>query len=277
MAKTKMAFLFLLVLMTAIPLACMAEAYLVVSTDVSVENVALMDEDGQSLSRVISSEQHSDRIDWTLLVHGGSDESRATLYERDSAGNWNRTSKSFDLSALFTGGSQTVQAPSVTAASAAKWPVDPYQAYSTSVYPLPQDERYQSRTGPSRTYHGGGAYKTYKISSIKALFIEDGYVLAELDYTTVGRRRLYFAERIFQNLSGVPEVTLTSYGAKTTVPLTPYFGPGTKYNSFDEAAISANTALDVFFEEDGWVFAEFDSALGPVRAWIPAESIALTN
>lgn len=85
------------------------------------------------------------------------------------------------------------------------WPKTSYNGVSTTVYPLDSNSRYQSFCGPSKSYHGAGAYKSYKIESIQALFIENGYVYVDLSYTTVGTRRLYFQKKIFTSLSGVPE------------------------------------------------------------------------
>ena len=99
-------------------------------------------------------------------------------------------------------------------------------------------------------------------------------MLVDLDYTTVGRRRVYFPISAFSGTQNVPEVTLSATPAHTTVDLIPTFGPGMEYDTFDEAAISSGTALSVYFEENGWVFAEFASALGTVRAWIPVDQVS---
>lgn len=131
----------------------------------------------------------------------------------------------------------------------------------------------QSRCGPSRTYHGAGAYKTYKMTSTQALFTEGSYVLVDLSYTTVGNRRVYFSTNAFYSMKGVPEATLTGYAAHTLAELTPRFGPSASYDPFDEASIPSGTALSVFFEENGWVFAEFECELGYVRAWIPVADV----
>lgn len=259
----------LLVALLLMPLIAFGETLLIVSTDRSVQGVMLMDENDEIVGSAVSHAANGDGIDWTLrVVDNGS--SQARLYTRDANGNWLRTDKIYQMSSFFGYTAQT-QAP--TSIPKLAWPRSSYQGISVSVYPLPEDERYQSRCGPGRSYHGAGAYKTYKISSIKALFIEDGYVLVDLDYTTVGKRRLYFQTNIFTGLKGVPEATLTPYPAKTTCALTPRFGPGNAYNDFQEAEIGSGTSLSVFFEENGWVFAEFDCALGPVRAWIPVESV----
>ena len=38
--------------------------------------------------------------------------------------------------------------------------------------------------------------------------------------------------------------------------------------------LNENAPLSVFFETDGWVFAEFGCSLGTVRAWLPANCVA---
>lgn len=276
----KKRFCLLLVILLLVPAIALADILLVVSTDSSVRGVMLMNEHDEVVSSTLSQTENDNGIDWTLRIINNAS-SQAALYMLSENGDWLRTNCVYGLSSFGSDQETSTAVPKATSTPrptpsptpVASWPQSAYQGISVSVYPLPQDERYQSRSGPSRSYHGVGAYKTYKISSIKALFIEDGYVLVDLDYTTVGRRRLYFPSNIFTSLKGVPEAALTPYPAQTTCALTPRHGPGNAYNAFDEAAIGAGTAISVFFEENGWVFGEFDCALGAVRAWIPVENV----
>ena len=248
----------------AFSLIALADSHVIITTNASVHGLMLMDENGKVISTVVSQKSSATSIQWTLSVES-SGASTATAYERDAAGNWMKTDLTYDIPA------PTEKTPAPTAKA---WPEVQCNPIAVSVNPLPEDKRHQSRCGPSGSYHGAGAYKSYKIESIKALFVEGNYVLADLSYTTVGNRRVYFQTKIFRNLSGVPNVSLTSYPAKTTESLTPRFGPGAQYDSFTEAQISAGTRLGVLFEENGWAFAEFDcQKLGTIRAWIPAHQV----
>ena len=42
-------------------------------------------------------------------------------------------------------------------------------------------------------------------------------------------------------------------------------------------ALEEGTDVNVFFETEGWVFAEFDCEMGTIRAWLPAEYVAVGN
>lgn len=266
----------LLFVMLTMPMPSMAEtATFAVTTDTMPSNVLLMDDNGNSLSTVLGSQSINDQIVWTLRVtNNGAD--AALLYTKDANGNWVYTGISYPMSWIFTSDTSTNGSTSAPIVSPSKtaWPIESYQLWSVSAYPLPEDQRVQSRCGPAKTYHGAGGYKTYKMTSTDALFIEGSYMLVDLDYTTVGRRRVYFPVSAFSGTQNVPEVSLSGIAACTTSDLIPTFGPGTEYDTFDEAAITSGTALSVFFEEDGWVFAEFACALGSVRAWIPADQVS---
>ncbi len=152
------------------------------------------------------------------------------------------------------------------------WTVEELSLYSLQPYDK-GDKRVQSFCGPSNTYHGAGAYKTYKMTRIQGVFIEDGYILVDMDYSTVGKRRVYFKTSAFSNTTHVPQANITGFKAITTSDVIPRFGPGIEYDSFTEAALNSNTSITVLFEEHGYVFAEFDSALGIVRGWIDTASV----
>ena len=154
------------------------------------------------------------------------------------------------------------------------WPARTLNGVATSLRKLPEEsDRHQSKCGPGTAYHGAGAYKPYKVTSAKALFKEGTFVYVDMYYTTVGHRCVYFFASSVTNPLSVPEVSLTGTAGRTWSALTPRFGPGLNYDSFPEANIYENTAVTVFFETDGWLFCEFDCALGPVRAWLPADQV----
>ncbi len=245
--------------------------------------VALLDESGRSLSTVLSTTADGGSVYWTLSVENSGWQT-AWLYTRDMYGNWLNTNVSFDAASFFpasgTASGGTLAAGGGGAAPrsdgrTAPWPVyDAMNTYSVTIKPLDGEDRAQSRCGPSRNYHGAGGYLPYKVIATNALFIEGSYMLVDLQYLTVEPRRVYFKTSAFSGTSNVPAVELTAYAARTIAEVTPVFGPGGDYDVFTEAAISAGVALQVFFEEDGWVFAEFSCDLGPVRAWLPLSAIS---
>jgi len=260
----------------SLPCASLAEtATFSVTTDTTPSSVLLMDDSGNSLSTVLGNQSVNGQTVWTLKVTNNG-ASVALLYTKDTSGNWVNTGISYPMNWIFTESTPSVGStptPTVNPPPTG-WLSTTYQQWSVSAYPLAEDQRVQSRCGPAKTYHGAGGYKTYKMTSTNALFIEGSYMLVDLDYTTVGRRRVYFPISAFSGTQNVPEVTLSATPAHTTVDLIPTFGPGMEYDTFDEAAISSGTALSVYFEENGWVFAEFASALGTVRAWIPVDQVS---
>lgn len=135
-------------------------------------------------------------------------------------------------------------------------------------------KRVMAYLGPSRNYAETAAYKPNKMARADGLFIEGSYVFVDMNYPSVGVRRTYFSKGTFKSTGSVPEVTLIGYPAVTTQSIDARYGPGYIYDPFPEASIAAGTALTVFFEEDGYVFAEYEAGSELVRAWIVADSVA---
>ena len=243
----------------------------VIVLDPGPSAVMLMDENGNSLSTMVNSMPSNGKVYWTLSVTNNG-ASQALLYTRDDAGNWLYTGVTYDMVVIFpTNGPAVTDQPT----NQPPWPVyDQMQQYGVAIKPLEGEKRVQSRCGPGKDYHGAGGYKTYKVTSTAALFAEGSYMLVDLQYTTVGHRRVYFLTSAFTGTGDVPDVSLSGYAAYTKAAQTPVFGPGGDYDVFTEAAIPSGTALSVYFEEDGWVFAEFTCELGAVRAWIPAAQVS---
>ncbi|MDD3214395.1 MAG: hypothetical protein PHY64_12010 [Eubacteriales bacterium] len=266
----------LLLLFVLLPFHSLADLQMTYFTDADATDVMVMGDDNSVLSTVIDKQPSGEQTEWTLnIVTGGADS--GYFYVKNADGNWLRGSALSGLASLagsaVTAAPADTPAPTITGTPAKPWEVTAYPRYEISIRPLAEIERVQSRCGPAKTYHGAGAYKTYKMTGTEALFIEGSYVLVDLDYTTVGKRIVYFPTSAFYSMRNVPSVTLQSVDAYTTSALTPTFGPGYDYDTFDEAAIASGTDLRVFFEENGWVFAEFECDLGVVRAWIPVEQV----
>ena len=171
---------------------------------------------------------------------------------------------------------------SFATADGSPWPVISLTGSSTALKPSKDESRrYQSMFGPGKHYPGAGAYKPYKVTSATALMREGDYVLVDMSYKTVGRRILYFKVSSLTNAS-VEEVRLQAYPATATTTIQPLFGPGYAYDEVDvttknkttaKVTIGAGTRVSVFFEANGWVFAEFNCSIGLIRAWLPADQV----
>ncbi len=173
--------------------------------------------------------------------------------------------------------------------SAHAWPEMPMDGISVKLSSLDKDNRHQSYFGPDRKkYPGAGAFVPRNTRAATALFIDSGYILVDLDYPAVGRRCVYFMPYSIKNTSGreIPEVTLTAHSAEVTESVQPAYGPGENYDVLKKSEkakngqmmqkptiLEAGTEIDVFFEMNGWVYAEFQCNLGLVRAWVPADAV----
>jgi len=156
----------------------------------------------------------------------------------------------------------------------------PWPTYTWISYPLDPVIKWEAyrvivHSGPSWSeYTEGDGYKPYKIARADGLFIEnDSYILVDMWYTTEGVRREYFTRSAFHSTGGVPEVSFTGYAAVTTEQVVPRYGPGIKYDKHDNITLAANTELTVYFEEDGYVFADFKIGVQLMRAWIPSDIV----
>jgi len=173
------------------------------------------------------------------------------------------------------------------AISSGSWPVRTLDGIPTALRkPVRGTGMRMGYLGPSKQYRGAGGYDTKKVDSAIALFREGDYVLVELDYRDLGKRLVYFDKDVLQNYD-VEEVILTAYSAKVISDVEAMFGPGFEYNVMELAeqgksgrmitsrvTLNKGAIISVFFEVDGWVFAEFTISSGTVRAWLPANKIA---
>ena len=209
----------------------------------------------------------------------------STIFVKNVNGNWVNTGRLFPLAAFMQSGPADVYQPVAPSdptyennyyTNGNPWPVINYEQLPVSFKDLGDSKRNQSYTGPTTSYPGGGAYKTgaNKVTSCKALYTEGDMIYVELNYPSVGLRRLYFKNSCFQNVNNIPYDSHYAHAAKIKASSTPRFGPGPKYDRFNDARINAGTAINVFFEEDEWVFAEFTcDKLGTVRGWFPVKDV----
>ena len=193
-------------------------------------------------------------------------------------------------------------------AASGGWPVRSVDGLRTKLKGLGNDDsRHQSFYGPGSQYAQAGAYKPKKVTSLEVLFREGDYVYVKMNYQTAGKRCVYFKASSVAD-SNVDTVNLAGYPARTTTLLIPSCGPGMDYEQVTQRKASkywdytieqimdefhsawelyqalqdrkylvhleAGTRVTVFFETDGWVFAEFNCDAGLVRAWLPASYVA---
>jgi len=159
------------------------------------------------------------------------------------------------------------------------WPTREKSGVGIGLAPVMNNKngKRQAYYGPnSRQYAKAGAYKAASVTNALALFREGDYALVDLYYPATGKACVYFPVKELTNRN-IPEEYLTSYSAKTTSEVEVMEGPGYDYHAADVPYLSntkrlrlaRGTWIDVFFEMDGWVFAEFSCEAGMVRAWLP--------
>ena len=188
------------------------------------------------------------------------------------------------VASLICVGEAYASGPSQVTIVDGQWPEMNFTGVSTSLKPYKDEElRRQSFFGPNNSiYPGAGGYKPYKQISCLALFRENNYVYVDLQYQTVEERCLYFRASDLTN-SDVETCDLsTAYRAITTKEVNPKFGPGQQYDKFEVTTDSgnliylpANVSIGVFFEMNGWVFAEFSCGHGLVRGWLPVDAVSI--
>lgn len=141
---------------------------------------------------------------------------------------------------------------------------------------------HQSFFGPGKQYHGAGAYRPYLATRVEAMFKVGNYVFTDMYYETVGRRCVWFQSGMLKSFR-FEEAELKGVPAKVTEDFQPTFGPGTNYCKVNETKpsglmrdviVPGGTEINVFFEAEGWVYAEFtDSSLGLITGWFPKDKV----
>ena len=195
----------------------------------------------------------------------------------------------------------------VAALADGPWPEREFEGAEAKLCGLNDaDQRHQAWYGPGKDYSQAGAYKPKKATSVRVLSRENGYTLVDMSYQTAGKRCVYFKN---SNVTGanVKEETLKGCAAEVALATVPRQGPGEDYEIVVQkkkspyadwdfidlvgkfggsieiwealqdrqysVALEEGTDLTVFFETEGWVFAEFTCSLGKVRAWLPADRV----
>ena len=135
-----------------------------------------------------------------------------------------------------------------------------------------------SYLGPGKTFVGSGSYQSDKLKEIIVYFEEDGYVLADVQYQTVDERYVWLPAGHFGYTKGIPSVSkLKYYTGTTTADIKPNWGPAGKYRQYNNLAINKGTEIKIFFQENGFVYAEYSSGKGKARMWLPANKIKIND
>ena len=138
--------------------------------------------------------------------------------------------------------------------------------------------RVYSYTGPSKTFVPSGGYKPYKQRKITVFFEEDNWVLADVLYQTAEERVVYLPKSSFDSIGNIPVVTELGYYIGTvTTNVEPSWGPDNRFNSVKSLMINEGTKAKVYFQENGFVYAEYECEKGTVRMWLPANSIEIND
>lgn len=168
----------------------------------------------------------------------------------------------------------------------------------------------QAYLGPDKNvYPGAGSYKPEVTPVSGAYFREGKYVYVDIPNPAKKSKCVYFMDdSLLEVPEAVEDVTLEGIPAKMVREETAILGPGTEYEELDitevakmkgiymhggyyvqaapsqwyyvEAAsetyvvaLQPDTEIVVFFEYKNWVFTEFETAVGPVRAWFPEDAV----
>ena len=172
-----------------------------------------------------------------------------------------------------------------------------------------EDYRRQAYLGPDKNkYPGAGAYRTLGVTDAKALFREGDYFFVDLLYHGREKRMVYFLnDSLLEIPDSLEPVTLTGIPAVLGTEAVAMMGPGEDYRVLEISVkskyldstwaqleqkfsdwkkirsalrssrytviLEKDTEVSVFFEYNGWLFAEFGTEIGNGRAWLPADSV----
>jgi len=164
-------------------------------------------------------------------------------------------------------------APSGMEPAAAPWPIMELPRYSITVKDKGTDRLY-SYNGPSQAYTEAGSFQSNAFTRAEGLWIDGDYLYVDMYYRGVGTLRTYFRTYNFRNLADVPQADFTEYPAVTTAETQALYGPSSSYLIIDNALLPSGTELSVYLEENGYAFAEFESADGLTRGWIDAGCVS---
>ena len=136
--------------------------------------------------------------------------------------------------------------------------------------------RVYSFAGPGKVYVPTGGYKPAKQRKVTVFFEEDGYVFADVAYQTVEERYIYLPRSGFGSLGDIPSVSkMKTYTGTATDSITPVWGPDDNFKSTGDYVCKKGTKVEIFFKENGYLYAEYTCDKGLVRMWLPEKNIKI--
>ena len=136
--------------------------------------------------------------------------------------------------------------------------------------------RVYAYAGPGKSYVSVGGYKPDSQRKITVYFEENGFVLSDVLYRTAEERFVYLPKYSFDSIADIPAVSdLPFYQGVTTADLVPSWGPDSRFNAVQSLSAEKGTDVKIFFQENGFVYAEYRCGKGTVRMWLPADGIEI--
>ena len=142
---------------------------------------------------------------------------------------------------------------------------------------LEGENRATSYSGPGKNYMESGGYKPYKQQKVTIYFRENGWYLTDISYQTAEERFVYFRRSDLKSVpADFPEIdALDSWDGVTLGSVMPAWGPGSRFNRAAYFSVPDGTPVRAFFQENGFVYAEYTVEGKPTRMWLPADQVAL--
>ena len=144
---------------------------------------------------------------------------------------------------------------------------------------LQGEDRVMAYAGPGKGYGKVlGGYKPYEQENIKVYLNEDGWIFVRIAYYGTKDRYVYFSEKAFDRIDGeVTRIQSLEYAEGITLrEIVPRWCPEDDYrHEFEKYSAEAGTKVKVFFRENGYVYAEYESKEGLVRMWLPEYAVQL--
>lgn len=130
------------------------------------------------------------------------------------------------------------------------------------------NERTTLYSGPGKEYVANRKINSRERNTTTACFIENDMVFIHFVHRSVDNYAYVTRKAMLGSLTDLPVISELPYVQKKITKATVTFaGPGEKYE-WPGPAVPANATVKCFFTIDGYCFVEFETGMGPARAWI---------
>ena len=145
-----------------------------------------------------------------------------------------------------------------------------------------KNDRAYSKTGPGN-YLTAGGYKPHQQQEMTAYFMDHGWIYVFMDYQTEEDRCVYFRKSDFETpIPELPDISNIETWEGTVLSDTlPCWGPSSQFNLLSVFPVKEGTQIRAFFQENGYVYAEFEAIntltekSDTARLWLPADSVSI--